>query len=221
MYRILRCQITSLSRTVSNLLNIGRLESGKLALRKRQMDMGAILKEGVDLLAIPAENKEIRVSLEVPGPPLPVYADPEALNLVITNLLSNAIKYTPEKGSVRVGIRRDSSPGGAGLVQVYVSDTGIGITPDEKEQVFSGYYRSERGQHMAKGFGIGLSLAKSIITAHGGELDLESEVGKGSTFSFTLPLWVADPKNKEEDDAASRSLWPKPKESWRPRCIRS
>lgn len=191
MYRILRGQCTSLSRTVGNLLNIGRLESGKLSLARKRMDMAAVLRESVELMEVLAENKRIGVSIEAADAPLAVYADPDALTLVITNLLSNAIKYTPEKGSVRVGLSRDGQAGGEGLARVYVKDTGIGIAPEEKERIFSGYYRSERGKPLAKGFGIGLSLAKSIITAHGGRLELESSVGKGSTFSFTLPLWVA------------------------------
>lgn len=196
MYRILRSQTTSLSRTISNLLNIGRLESGKLALNKKKMDMASVLRESVELLEVLAENKQINLGMEVPDTAMPVYADPEALTLVITNLVNNAIKYTPEKGNIRVGLVSEACPGRDDRVRVYVKDSGIGIAPEEKEKVFSGYYRSERGKRLAKGFGIGLSLAKSIITAHGGQLDLESEVGKGSTFSFTLPQWAAD-KAKE------------------------
>jgi signal transduction histidine kinase len=198
MYRIIRGQTTSLARTINNLLNIGRLESGKLALARRRMDMGTVLQESVELVEALAENKKINISMSLPNQPLPVYADPDALTLVITNLLSNAIKYTPEEGFVQVGIAKDGRAAGEGFVRVYVKDTGIGIEPDEKEKIFSGYYRSERGKRLAKGFGIGLSLARSIITAHGGRLELDSTVGEGSTFFFTLPLWVPDHKAKSD-----------------------
>jgi signal transduction histidine kinase len=197
MYRIIRGQTVSLSRTIHNLLNIGRLESGKLALAKRRMDMEAVIRESVELVEALAESKGIDIGMELTGQHLPAYADPDALTLVITNLLSNAIKYTPEKGSVQVGIGKEGHPGREGSIRVYVKDTGIGIEPEEKEKIFSGYYRSERGKRLAKGFGIGLSLANSIIAAHGGKLELESTVGQGSIFSFTLPLWIPDYNGKE------------------------
>ena len=192
MYRILRGQATSLSRTIDNLLNIGRLESGRLALAKKKMDMGAVLRESVELMEVLAEDKQLDIGVESTGAPVPVYADPDALSLVITNLLSNAIKYTPERGSVRVGVSREEGGGGPGFARVYVTDTGIGVGPEEREKIFSGFYRSERGKRLAKGFGIGLSLAKSIVAAHGGRIELESAVGRGSTFSFTLPLWIPE-----------------------------
>ena len=187
MYRILKGQTLTLSRVISNLLNLGRLETGKLSLEKKEMDIQSILKNSLDLMEILYENKNLEVSLEAQGRTLPVYADPEALTLVVTNLLSNAIKYTPEGGSIVVGCERDRDR--PGFAQVYVQDSGIGVSPQDRERIFSGHYRSREGQKMAKGFGIGLSLAKSIIEAHGGHMGLESESGRGSTFFFLLPLW--------------------------------
>lgn len=187
MYRILKGQALTLSGVISNLLNLGRLESGKLSLEKREMDIQLVLKSSLDLMEILYKNKNLEVSLQAHELTLPVYADPEALTLVVTNLLSNAIKYTPNGGSIVVGCERDRNR--PGYAQIYVQDTGIGVSPQDKERIFSGHYRSKEGQQMAKGFGIGLSLAKSIIEAHGGHMDLDSKPGGGSTFSLQLPLW--------------------------------
>lgn len=189
-YRILKGQALSLSRTVANLLNLGRLQSGRLSLSRKQMDVPAMLRESLELMEVLFENKGLSVYVKTPDQPIPVYADPEALTLVITNLVSNAIKYTPEGGCVTVGCERDRTR--PDRVRVYVQDTGIGVKPEEIERIFAGFYRTESGKRFARGFGIGLSLSRNIVEAHGGRIEVESEPGKGSTFSFLLPVWVAD-----------------------------
>lgn len=195
MYLMIHRQISSFSTAISNLLNAGRLESGRLALHKKKMEMADVLKSGLGLLELLYEEKRLDVSLALPDTPAAVFADPDALTLVVTNLLSNAIKYTPPGGSIALGIAREGSE--KKFVRVYFKDTGIGIRPEDREKIFSGSYRSEASQRAARGFGLGLSLAKSIIEAHGGRLEVESLPGKGSTFSFLLPLWLADYGKKE------------------------
>lgn len=194
-YRLIRGQTRSLSTAIGNLLNAGRLDSGRLALERGRMDIGAVLREGTELLEILYENKNQTVRLSLPEVPLVVYADPHALTLVVTNLLSNAIKYTPPGGAITLGVERGGDDGS--FARVYVADTGIGVRPEERERIFSGFYRSEASRKLAKGFGVGLSLAKGIIEAHGEKLELESELGKGSKFSFKLPLWVECQQGKE------------------------
>lgn len=191
MYRMIKGQTRALSTAISNLLNIGRLESGRLALSKKRTDIAKVLRDCVEIMEILCENKGLRISTSMSDSPAPVNADPDALTMVVTNLLSNAVKYTPEGGAVSVGLsQEDEIPG---YLRVYVKDTGIGVSQEEKERIFSGYYRSERGKKLAKGFGIGLSLARSILEAHGARLELQSEPEKGSKFSFLLPLWSAEP----------------------------
>lgn len=195
MYRMIRRQTRALSMAIANLLNTGRLESGKLALHKKKMEMAAVLKASLELLEPLLDGKSLKITLSLPDTSATVFADPDALTLVSTNLLSNAIKYTPEGGAVTVGIAHHGVD--ARFVHVYIKDTGIGIRPEERERIFSGFYRSEAAQRAGRGYGIGLSLVKSIIEAHGGRLELESQPGKGSTFSFLLPLWTAELDGKE------------------------
>jgi signal transduction histidine kinase len=198
MYRILKVQTLSLSTTIGNLLNIGRLESGHLALNRKKMEIETVLRSGGELMEILCENKGLNLSLSFPESPVPVYGDPDALMLVVTNLLSNAVKYTPEGGSITAGVQCDGEH--PAYVRVFVKDTGIGLTREDKERIFSIYYRSERGKKLARGFGLGLALAKTIIEAHGGSLEVEGEPGKGSMFAFLLPIW-----NSKSDTARAQS----------------
>ncbi|MBI4346247.1 MAG: ATP-binding protein, partial [Elusimicrobia bacterium] len=111
-------------------------------------------------------------------------------SLVVTNLLSNAITYTPDGGSVTLGLRRAADGDDA---EVFCRDTGIGISPEDQERILTGYYRTESGRKAAKGFGVGLALANSLVGAHGSRLEIDSAPGHGSTFRFRLPLWKEEP----------------------------
>ena len=184
-YTMLKSNIRALSLTADNLLNMGRLETGRFAINRRMTDIAPVLRETIERLGILSERKGIQVTLALPETPISVNADPEALALVATNLLGNAIKYTPEKGSITIGLRRD--PSAPGQICVYFQDSGIGISREEQERIFSPYYRTESGKKAAKGFGVGLALATSVIESHGSALKVESEPGQGSTFSFNLP----------------------------------
>jgi two-component system, OmpR family, phosphate regulon sensor histidine kinase PhoR len=103
------------------------------------------------------------------------------------------VKYTPEGGSITLGARAVEG----GRVELSVADTGIGIAPAEREKVFGGWYRTEEGKRAAKGFGVGLALSRMVLEAHGAELALESEPGKGSRFSFVLPAAAVAPRDPE------------------------
>lgn len=180
---MLAANIRALSTMATNLLNLGRLEAGKFSIDIQRVDAAALLRGALARLEILATRKKLSVKLEAPQAELPCAGDPDALSLVVANLFSNAVKYTHEGGTVTLGAR--SLPGGR--VEVFVADTGIGVAPEDREKIFGGYYRTEEGKRQAKGFGVGLALSRMILEAHGTDLELQTQQGKGSRFSFSLP----------------------------------
>jgi signal transduction histidine kinase len=189
-YSMVQANVRHLAFAATNLLNVARLQSGRFALRPVQTDLKELLDDAVRRLSLLAENKELDVAVEAPDPCPAAAGDPEALTLVVTNLLSNAIKYTPPRGRVRLGLSPE--PGPPGQLRCWVEDTGIGMSKDEAKSLFSEFYRTEGARREARGFGVGLSLAQKIVEAHGSTLEVASEPGKGSRFSFALPLWNED-----------------------------
>ena len=187
LYETIERSVCALNVTAHNLLNLGRLENGKLSVELRSTEIGSLLRESLRFLKILYERKGIRVALELPEEPLVVKADPEALSLVLSNLVNNAIKYTPEGGRITVGASLEAANPDRAVV--FVEDTGIGIPRHEQRKIFSGYYRTRGGKKAAQGFGMGLVFAKTIIAAHGSAVKVRSAPGKGSRFYFTLPLW--------------------------------
>jgi len=182
-HEMMEANITALSAMATNLLNLGRLESGKFDLDMRSVDLAPLLRGTFERLGVIGRRKKLEMKLELaPGLPA-VAADAEALPLVIANLVTNAFKYTPEGGRVALAARALPD----GRVEVSVSDTGIGVAPEDREKIFSGYYRTELGKKTAKGFGVGLAISRMILDAHGASLGLESEPDKGSRFFFSLP----------------------------------
>ncbi len=191
-YRLLKGNVRTLSLTVHNLMKMAQLEAGRFVLSPRKVQLEDLLREGLARLDILRLRKGLDASLEVAPATPPANADPEALAVVIANLLSNAFKYTPEGG--RITVKAAPAPGAR--VRVAVKDTGIGVAPEQKAKILEGFFRTEEGKTAAEGFGVGLSLARQILEAHHSALELESEPGKGSTFSFLLPAWsegAADP----------------------------
>ncbi|MBI2387829.1 MAG: HAMP domain-containing histidine kinase [Elusimicrobia bacterium] len=183
---MLAANIRALSTMATNLLNLGRLEAGKFDLEIQRVDAAALLRGALARLEILATRKKLSVRLDAPETELPCAGDPDALSLVVANLFTNAVKYTHEGGTVTLGAR--GLPGGR--VELSVSDTGIGVAPEDREKIFAGYFRSEEGKREAKGFGVGLALSRMILEAHGTDLELETEQGKGSRFSFRLPAYA-------------------------------
>ena len=186
LFDMILTNIDALNRASLNLLNMGRLEAGKLAINFAAIDAADILRTSLKCMELLCEKKALRVSLELPAGLRLVRADQASLTLVVSNLLSNAIKYTPENGSIVLGIAAESSR--PGYCRIYVRDTGIGVSEEDRAKILSGHYRSESGKKMTvKGFGVGLSLAQQIIEAHDSSIEIEGGPGKGSRFSFLLP----------------------------------
>ncbi len=196
--QIIRANIARLDNLVNDLLAVSRLESGRLIFKP--LDLSEVLRESV-LVARPAlERKGLELRLDLPGELL-VQGDPERLVQVFTNLLSNAIKYTPAPGTVSLSarlLRHAEELDGAGppqatvtcpCVLVRVSDTGIGMTPQEQTRIFRCFFRSEHPLvRQEEGTGLGLYVVHLIVQAHRGQVWVESAPEQGSTFSVALPL---------------------------------
>ncbi len=168
---------------INDLLDLARIESGRRHLELTPLALGAVLEELVELLRPKAESQKIALTLSLP-PDLPlVLADRQAMEEVFTNLITNAVKYSPDGGPVSV-----SAVSHVDYVEVAVSDQGIGIEPDEIPKIFDKFYRVKHPRtRQIIGTGLGLAIVKNIIEAHRGSIEVESRVGKGSTFKVFLP----------------------------------
>jgi PAS domain S-box-containing protein len=167
-----------MSRLIQDLLDVARLEAGRLALNVSPQTPASILREAVDSASPEAAGH--RLHMEAPEVAPPVLADRDRLLQVFSNLLGNALKFTPAGGEIRVGARVEGEQ-----VLFYVGDTGPGIPPESLAHIFDRFWQANRTDR--RGAGLGLSIAKGIVEAHGGRLQVESEPGRGSTFSFTVP----------------------------------
>ncbi|MFA5157436.1 MAG: HAMP domain-containing sensor histidine kinase [Candidatus Omnitrophota bacterium] len=173
-------ELTSL---VNDLLDISRIESGKVTMRREPLDIGAVAADMLDFFSVQTKEKQIQLSSSVAKGEFSVSADVSQIKRVFINLVSNAIKFTPAEGKITVSATKSG-----GFIQVDISDTGCGIPGDAKEKIFEEFYRVENAVNdTVKGTGLGLSLVKHIIEAHGGKIWVTSKAGAGSTFSFTLP----------------------------------
>jgi signal transduction histidine kinase len=173
---------SALVEMISSLLDVSRLEAGAMPLNLNPNDLGTVAKEAFESLGPLVGKRQVHV--EAPSEPLLVRCDPEIIRRVIVNLLTNAIKFTPPDGQVRVAVKRDGAK-----AKVTVVDTGPGIPPEYREKIFEKFGQVEtRQQEGSYSSGLGLTFCKLAVKAHGGKIGVDSEVGKGSTFWFVLPL---------------------------------
>jgi signal transduction histidine kinase len=172
-------QVDLLNRMVDDLLDATRIEAGQLELRWATFDLRRLVNDVVRLYVPTAPEHQI--TSRIPDEPVMVEADGLRIEQVLRNLVSNAIKFSPYGGSVEVALERGSNE-----VALSVSDRGIGIPRDEHTSIFLPFRR--RDLNVAPGAGLGLSVVRRIVSAHGGSIDVESEPGAGSTFRVRLPL---------------------------------
>jgi signal transduction histidine kinase len=171
-----------LLRLVESLLDLGRLETGQAVLHKTSSSLGALIVEAVEEVLPVAEAKGHVVRFDL-TPDLPqVEMDVDMIRRVVINLLENAIKYTRSEGQITVSARLEN-----GQVAVGVRDTGPGIAPRDHGRIFERFARLHRGDS-AKGLGLGLAFCRLAVEAHNGRIWVDSDIGRGATFSFTLPL---------------------------------
>jgi signal transduction histidine kinase len=172
---------------VENILQISRLDAGRLEFDPQPAGLNRLVAESIDSLQMLAKNKGITLVDQFAQPEPVAWADPERLQQVLNNLLENAIHYTPEGGHVAVSTGKRVTEG-ASWVTVTIEDTGIGIPEDERPHIFERFYRGERPRReQISGSGLGLAIVQEIVELHGGRVTVESEVGSGSTFTVWLP----------------------------------
>jgi heavy metal sensor kinase len=176
-----REEVDRMSRTVSNLLTLARVDEGRLELLTKRVDLGEAVEAAAGPLRPLADAKQLR--LEVDGGSFEAKADPERLHQALTNFIENAIKFAPSGGEVRVTAWRRPDE-----VGVTVTDNGPGIPAADREHIFDRFYRADRARGRdGGGSGLGLAICREIATAHGGRVWVESEEGRGSAFSLALP----------------------------------
>jgi signal transduction histidine kinase len=182
---LLNSQTARLGRLVDELLDVSRIESGKLAFRVQPINLSKLVLEVAERLQLSTTQHTIEVDLDGTSDN-PVDADRDHLEQVFDNLVINAIKFSPDGGTVRVRLRDQGDS-----VLVSIQDQGVGIPSDQLEAVFGLFYQTEDPvSRRAGGMGLGLYISKEIITRHGGRIWAESERGAGSTFNFSLPRQV-------------------------------
>jgi signal transduction histidine kinase len=196
--RIIQGSTDRLTILINDLLDISRIEGGKLRLETRSIQMEKILHSVADMVQPQCNKKNLRLNLNIEPNVGLVLGDENRLTQVVTNLVSNACRYTPDGGCITLSLSSSS-----GAVRVDVADTGIGIAPEDQAKVFQRFYRASAPEvQEVAGTGLGLPISKMLVEMHGGRMWLQSEVGKGSTFTFILPLYVGAPEEGASETKA-------------------
>lgn len=172
-----------LTRLISDLMEAARATDGKLAVAPRSMDVGRIVRDLAVERRPDAAARGIALTAEVASPLPPAWADPDRVRQVVGNLVDNALKFTPAGGTI--ALSASLAEAGPGLIRVRVDDTGRGIAPEEARRIFDRLHQGPDDRH--SGLGFGLYIARRLVELQGGQIGVESEPGKGSRFSFTLP----------------------------------
>ena len=171
---------------MENLLQWAKTQMKNSSIRPEVIDIKTMTQEAMQILQLQATNKKIYLESRI-DLPLYCYADREMVNLVLRNLLSNAIKFTPENGKVFIGAADKAT-----FVEIFVQDTGIGMSSENMHQLFGDMYYTTKGTASENGTGLGLKLCKHFLEKNGGEIYVKSSPGEGSVFSFTLPRYSSE-----------------------------
>ncbi len=183
-------EVDRLTRMINNMLDLSRIEAGKLFLEKSRLDLNDLVAERVGKFKRIAGEKKLSLEKALAHGALDVYADPDKIDEVLINLIGNALKYTPPGGMIRVMTKRQGK-----TVECSVADTGVGIAPGNLNLIFNKYHQVAAPLDPgAKGIGLGLVIAKELIEMHGGRIWAEGKEGRGSRFTFTLPVVDKDKK---------------------------
>ncbi len=175
-------EVDSLSMLVQELLELSRIESGKVPLRLEAFSPNLLISNVVTRMKLQVERAGLILNVEYPDDLPPVLVDPSRIEQVFTNLLHNAIKFTPSGGNITISANLQGD-----MILFSVKDTGIGISSDDIPRIFERFYKSDKARS-SSGVGLGLAIARHIVEAHHGEIHVESKEGHGSTFSFSIPI---------------------------------
>jgi PAS domain S-box-containing protein len=180
---LIYCDSKRLRGAVQRILDIAKIESGKMVYHIDKVDLESVINETLETLRVLISAKSLTVDKKISGKLPPVMVDKDRLMLVLENLLNNAIKFTPQNGRIDITASKDKTN-----VLVDIHDTGMGIPEEDTEKVFEKYYQVKSGGGAnASGSGLGLVICRKMVEAFGGRIWCESRVGEGSTFKFTLP----------------------------------
>jgi len=179
---VLSLSIERLSTLAKNLLDLASIDADLLTMQMQPVEVKPLLDEVVTMFSNIIGEKGLYCRVDTDGELKRAHADPSRISQVLYNLVSNAVKYT-ETGGITISARDYTGD----FMEICVTDTGSGILPDQHESIFSGFSRA-RDANNREGTGLGLSIAKGIIEAHGGRIWVQSNVGEGSAFYFTLPV---------------------------------
>jgi signal transduction histidine kinase len=180
---IIQHEAERISEMTNNFLELSRLQSGRASLALDPVDLNTVVLMAINVIKPQADGRQIILAIDVPAALPPVMGDAQRLHQALLNLLSNAVKYSDQGDTVTV-----SASGHGDFARVNVSDTGPGIPADALPSIFERFYRVPGAERRAVGTGLGLAITQQIIEAHGGKIGVSSEEGKGTTFTFTLPV---------------------------------
>lgn len=184
MCEVIAGGVGTLNFLIGDLVDFAAMENGVLRISPRRIDLSAVVSGVGDRMAMIASGRGVAFNADLPADLPPVEADPDRVAQVLQNLCGNALQYTPRGGRVTVGAAIEGA-----FVRVRVSDSGIGIAPRDLPRIFERFFQADNARKMRKaGFGLGLKIAREIVERQGGRMEAESVLGRGSTFSFTLPV---------------------------------
>jgi len=181
--------INRLTSILNSLLDLSRIESGKIALKFEELELRSSIEFILSSLKPQADGKSIQLKMKIAEKLPSVYGDREKVEQILTNLLGNALKFTPEGGEIFVSANPFENGGNMDMVAISVKDSGIGVPKDQLDRIFEKFHQVEDSlRRSIAGTGLGLAITKGLVEVQYGKIWVESEFGKGSTFTFTLPM---------------------------------
>ncbi|NQT75572.1 MAG: ATP-binding protein [Candidatus Omnitrophica bacterium] len=205
---ITKNNIDRLVKAITDILDFSKLESGRITMHKRKLNINDVIKDVYNETKKAAEEKNLRFDLELSDGMEPVWLDPDRIAQALKNLISNAIKFNKENGEIKIHSRKVEMDGKE-AVRVSVEDKGIGISKEELNNLFKDFNPLDSSMtRRHRGIGLGLAVCKGIIDLHGGDVWVESEKGAGSRVIFTLPIYRMDNEfNFLLDEAMARAIY--------------